>query len=118
ALLHRVQYALLDRGDEALRDHAALDGVDELEVTALERLDLDVAVAELAAPAGLLLVPAVRLGALADRLLVGHPRRLEDDLGAEPRAHSLDDHLDVDLRQPGNDLLAGLRVAVQIDRRV
>ncbi len=83
-----------------------------------QRLDLDVAVAELTAAAGLLLVPAVRLGAAADRLLVGHARRLEDDLGAEPRPHPLDDHLDVDLREPGHDLLARLGVAVQVDRRV
>ena len=48
-----------------MRDHAALDLVDELEaraVAVVERLDLDVAVAELAAPAGLLLVAPVRLG--------------------------------------------------------
>ena len=54
----------------------------------------------------------------ADRLLVGHPRRLERDLGAEAALHPVDDHLDVDLRQAGHDLLAGLLVAVQVDRRV
>ena len=84
----------------------------------VERLDLDVAVAELAAAAGLLLVAAVGLGRAADRLLVGHARRLEVDLGAEARLQPLDDHLDVDLGEPGDDLLAGLRVAVQVDRRV
>ena len=63
ALLHRLEHALLDRGDEAVRDHAALDRVDELELAAGQRLDLDVAVAELAAAAGLLLVAAVGLGA-------------------------------------------------------
>ena len=84
----------------------------------LERLDLDVAVAELAATAGLLLVAAVRLGGPADRLLVGHARRLQVDLGAEPGLEPIDDHLDVDLREPGDDLLAGLRIAMQVDRRV
>ena len=122
ALLHRLFHALLDRRDEPGRDHAALDRVDELEwaggIIWLERLDLDVAVAELAAAAGLLLVAAVRLGRAADRLLVGHPRRLERHLGAEPLLEALDDHLDVDLREPGDDLLAGLRVAVQVDRRI
>ena len=83
-----------------------------------QRLDLDVAVAELAAAAGLLLVAPVGLGGAADRLLVGHARRLERDLGAEARLHPVDDHLDVDLRQAGDDLLAGLLVAVQVDRRV
>ena len=33
-------------------------------------------------------------------------------------SHAVDDHLDVDLRQAGDDLLAGLLVAVQVDRRV
>jgi hypothetical protein len=77
-----------------------------------------VAVAELAAAAALLLVPAVRLGGAPDRLLVGHARRLEVDLGAEAIAQAVDDHLDVHLRQAGDDLLAGLVVAVQVDRRV
>ena len=92
---------------------------DELEALAvLARLDLDVAVAELAAAAGLLLVAAVRLGGLADRLEVRDPRRVQLDLGAEAALHPVDDHLDVDLRQPGDDLLAGLRVAVDVERRV
>ncbi len=85
--LHRLDDALLDRRDEAVGDHAALDRVDELEAAAgRQRLDLDVAVAELPAPAGLLLVAAVRLGPGADRLLVGHARRLQVDLDAEPLA--------------------------------
>ena len=83
-----------------------------------QRLDLDVAVAELPAPAGLLLVAPVRLGRPADRLLIGDARRLEGDLGPEARLQPVDHDLDVDLRQPGDDLVAGLRVAVQVDRRV
>ena len=63
AVGHRVDDALLHRRDEPVRDHAALDRVDELEGPVAQRLDLDVAVAELTAPAGLLLVAAVRLGA-------------------------------------------------------
>src|SRR3954454_175407 len=58
------------------------------------------------------------LGGPRGVFLVGHPRRLEGDLGAEAAAHALDDHLDVDLREPGHDLLARLLVAVQVDRRV
>ena len=87
-------------------------------VPGLGRLDLDVAVAELAPAAGLLLVAAVRLGGLADRLQVGDLRRVQLDLGAEAALHPVDDHLDVDLGQPGDDLLAGLRVAVDVERRV
>ncbi len=97
----------------------ALDLVDELEAGAvLARLDLDRAVGELAAAAGLLLVAGVGLGRLADRLLVGHARRVQLDLGAEAALHPLDDHLDVDLGEAGDDLLAGLRVAVDVEGRV
>src|SRR3954469_7268983 len=49
---------------------------------------------------------AVGLGRAADRLLVGDARRLERDLGAEAGLHAVDDHLDVDLRQARDDLLA------------
>ena len=84
AVGHRVLAALAHRGDEALGDDAALDLVDEVErvgrIALVERLDADVAVAELAAPAGLLLVAPVGGGRLADRLLVGDARRLEVDL--------------------------------------
>ena len=60
ALEHRLLHALVDGAAEALRDHAADDLVAELvALVAGQRLDLDVAVAELAAAAGLLLVPAV-----------------------------------------------------------
>ena len=119
ALLHGLLHALLDGGDESRGDHPALDGVYELEPCArLERLDLDVAVPELATTAGLLLVAPVSLGRLSDGFLIGHARRLELDLDAEARAQPLDDHLDVHLRETGDDLLAGLLVAVQIDRRI
>ena len=54
----------------AAGDHAALDRVDELEVrrgrVVLERLDLDVAVAELAAAAGLLASSAVAAESMAN----------------------------------------------------
>ena len=53
AVLHRLAHALLDRRDEARRDDAALDLVDELEASpplGSGSID-DVAVAELAAAA-------------------------------------------------------------------
>ena len=71
AVLHRLLDALVDRRPEALLDDAADDLVDELVALALgQRLEHDLAVAELAAAAGLLLVavPGARL--LADRLQV------------------------------------------------
>ena len=97
----------------------SLDLVDELEAgPGLAGLDLDVAVAELAAAAGLLLVAAMGLGGLANRLQVRHARRVQLDLGAEAALHPVDDHLDVDLGEPGDDLLARLLVAVDVERRV
>src|SRR5207237_5779271 len=115
----RVEHALLDRWDDPRGDHPALDRVDELEAgPRLERLDLDMAVAELAPPAGLLLMATVGLGRLANRLLIWNAGRLQVHLGAEARLQSLDDNLDVHLGETGDDLLAGLRVAVQVDRGV
>ena len=76
------------------------------------------AVAELAAAASLLLVAPVGLRGTSDRLVVGHAGRLERYLGAEALSHPIDDHLHVHLGQAGHDLLAGLRVAVHVDRRV
>ena len=61
AVVHRLLDALVDGRAEALRDDAADDLVDELVARpAVDRLDHDVAVAELAAAARLLLVAAVR----------------------------------------------------------
>ena len=106
-------------GRNPLRDHAAHDLVDELvALVRLHRLDLDVAVAELAAAAGLLLVASMGAGRLADRLAVGHARRLQVDLDPEPPVHALQHRLHVHLGEPAHDHLAGLLVAVHVQRRV
>ena len=94
-------------------NRAAEDVVDELEVAAArQRLELDLAVAELAVPAGLLLVPAVRFGRRGDRLAVGDARQLEVDLDAEAALQLGDRDLDVRLALAGEQQLLGLRVAV------
>jgi hypothetical protein len=112
SLRERLDAALLHRRDEALRDDAALDGVLELEAGALgKRLDLDVAVAELPAPARLLLVAMTRACLLADRLLVRNARRVELDLDVKARVEPVDRDLDLHLRQAREELLAGLRVS-------
>ena len=109
----------LDRRNELARDRAAEDVVDELEVAAArQRLELHLAVAELAVAAGLLLVPAVRLGGRGDRLAVGNPRQLQVDLDAEPALQLRDRHLDVRLSLAGEQQLLGLRVAVVAERRI
>src|SRR5204862_2719071 len=104
---------------EALRDDAADDLVDELVALAVgQRLELDVAVAELTAAAGLLLVPALGAGRLADRLQVRDARRVQLHLDAEAPVHALERDLDVHLREPRDDGLAGLLVTVDVERRV
>ena len=84
AVLHRLVDALLDRGDELAGDRAADDLVDELEAgAALERLDPQERHAELAVPAGLLLVLALGLGLVGDGLAVRDLHVLGLDLDAE-----------------------------------
>ena len=78
----------------------------------------DLAVAELAAPAGLLLVAVPRARLLANRLLVRHARRVELDVDVEPRAEPVDRDLDLHLREAREQLLAGLRVAAHDQGRI
>src|SRR6476646_2791952 len=121
-VLHRLAHALVDRGTEALRDDAADDLVDvlvfRLARAVLHRRDEDLAVAELTATARLLLVPVPGARLLANRLLVRHPRWMQLDRDVEAALQTVDRDLDLHLRQPGDELLAGLRVAPERDRRV
>src|SRR5213076_1717570 len=95
------------------------DLVDELVArVALERLEHDLAVAELAAAAGLLLVPALRARLAPDRLEVRDARRLEVDLDVEAALEPGDGDLDVHLREPREELLARLLVAPQLEGRI
>ena len=94
----RVLDALFDGGDELSRDRAAEDVVDELEIAAArQRLHLDLAVAELSVPAGLLLVAPVGLGRRGDRLAVGDAGRLQVHFDAEAPLQLRDGHFDVQL---------------------
>ena len=98
AVLQRLLDALVDRRPEALRDDAADDLVDELVAdVVVERLEHDVAVAELAAAAGLLLVAALRARLALDRLDVRHARLVQLHLDAEAALRPLDRDLDVHL---------------------
>jgi len=111
AVLEGFLDSLVDGGAESLRDDAADDLVDELVADAfLDGLDLDVAVAELAAAAGLLLVAAVRTRPALDRLDVWHARLVQLHLDAEAALRALDGDLDVHLAHAGEQLLPGLRV--------
>ena len=112
----RVLDPLLDRRHELARDRAAEDVVDELEIAAArQRLEPDLAVAELPVAAGLLLVAAVRLGRGGDRLAVRDPRQLQVHLDAEAALQLRDRDLDVRLALAGEQQLLRLRVAVVAD---
>src|SRR5206468_10813059 len=108
-----------DGGAEALRDDAADDLVHELvALVSLHRLEHDVRVAELSTTARLLLVAALRARLLPDRLEVRDARLMEVDVDVEPRPQPRDGDFDVHLREAGEKLLASLRVAPHLDRRV
>src|SRR5262249_47768677 len=98
AVQHRLLDPLVDGGPEPLRDDAADDLVLELvALVAGPGLDHDLAVAELAAAAGLLLVPRPRPRLLADRLEVRNAGLVELDLDPEPALQPLHGHLDMHL---------------------
>src|SRR5207244_2009330 len=98
AVGHRLLDPLVDGGTERLRDDPADDLVDELVAdVVVERLDHDVAVAELAAAARLLLVAGVGPRLAADRLEVRHARLVQLDVDAEAALEPGDGDLDVHL---------------------
>src|SRR5207302_8886339 len=104
---------------DARREHAADDLVDELVPgPPLDRLDDDVRVAVLPATAGLLLVLALRARLAADRLEVRHARRVQLDVDVEAAAQPVDRDLDVHLAHPGEQLLARLLVAAEVECRI
>ena len=117
-VVHRLLDPLVHGRAVALRDDAAHDLVDELVLALLERRDDDVAVAELTPAAGLLLVPAVRARLPANRLAVRNARRVQLDVDAEPPLRPLERDLDMHLAHSGEDLLAGLLVASQVQRLI
>src|SRR5207245_3828028 len=81
-------------------------------------LDQNLTVAELAAPAGLLLVAALRARLPANRLEIRDARRVQLDLDVEAPLQPLDRDLDVDLAHAGDQLLARLLIAAEVQRRI
>src|SRR5215213_8400062 len=75
ALTHRFAHAILDRWDPLLRDGPAVNLLLEMKAfPAAQRTDFDNHVAELAVPAGLLLVSSVLADGFPDRFPVAHGR--------------------------------------------
>src|SRR5690606_25572061 len=119
--LQGVLDALLDRRDVLARNHATLDGVDELEAgtARLERLELDDDVTILAAATRLLdELPFGFLDRLADRFAVGHLRLADRSLDAELALHAIDQDLEMELAHARDDRLAALLVGTHAERRV
>ena len=112
--LQMLAGARLDRRDELARHGAADDLVLELEaLAARERADLDLDVAELAVPARLLLMAAVRVGALADRLPVGRARRVRLDLDIVLVLQPVEGDAQMDLALTPQQGLVGLALVLR-----
>ena len=119
SLLARVLNALLHRGNVLARNRAAKDLVDEFEVAAArQRLHRDLAIGELSVSARLLLVTAVRLRRLRDRLAIRNFRRMEDHVDAVLLLQLLHDDLDVELPLSADLKLLGHFVALELDGRI
>ena len=115
----RLLNSLLDGGNEVARDGSAEDIVDELKAgAALERLDANLAVAELAVASGLFFVAAMRVGASPDGFAIRNLWRLERDLGMVAAAKFGDDGFDVRLACAGDQELVGLRVAEEAKEKI
>src|SRR5579863_2491032 len=103
--------AFFHRWTVVVRNRAAEDLVDEVELgAALHRLDLDPAVRELAASAGLLLVAAVTLGGLEDGFPVGNLRLVQDHIDVVAVLELGDGDLDVLLAGSRDEVFVGLGV--------
>ncbi len=117
--LHRIAYPGFDPGDILPRDRTAGDLVLEHEPFAQrQRADLDHAIAVLAVPAGLLLVPSARAGALADRLAIGDPRGVGIDRNAIAALQPADHHGQVIVVDPAQDCFMTGVVLAPFERRV
>ena len=113
AVLHGLLDALIHGGNERARDATAHDLVDELVLGAVEqRLDTQVAIAELAGAAGLLLMTALGGGHATDGLAIRNAQRndVRGDLGTILK--TVEQHGHLGLAHCGDDGLGRLLVAV------
>src|SRR5207247_3504864 len=111
--------SLLHRRNVVARHGTAEDVVHELEAApARQGLGAEPDVAVLAAPARLLLVLALSLGASLDRLLVRNARGQQVDVHVVLALHALHDHLDVEAADARHEELLRLGVEMVVDRRV
>src|SRR5690606_22802229 len=88
---------------------------EDVATAARERLEADVAVAELAVTARLLLVAALALRRLPDRLTIRNARLFGDHLDVVLALEALHLDFEVQLTEPANDGLAQLRVVAAVE---
>ena len=111
--------AFFDGGAEILRNGTAKDLVHPFESgAACKWLENDFAIAKLPASAGLFLVPSLDLDLLSDRFFVGNLWRMQRDLDVIALFQFLYDGFDMELAGTGENKLFGLRVAVEMQRRI
>ena len=118
AFLHGLLHALVDRGNKATGDSAALDLVDELVARPWVRGDAQPAVAELPGAARLLLMTALSLGGLADGLAIRDAHRHEANVDARLLLAAGNEHANLRVAHRGEHGLVRFLVALDVDRRV
>ena len=118
AVLHGLLDALVDGGDEAARNVAADDLIDELVTRAGVRLDAEPTIAVLAGAAGLLLVAALGGGDSADGLAVRDAQGNGVRRHAGARLEAVEQDADLRLADGGDDGLAGVLVTIDLEGRV
>lgn len=104
---HGILHALVDGGNEAARNLAAHDLIEEFVAAARIGLDAKPAIAELARAARLLLVATLRFGGLSDGLAIRHAHRHEHRLDAVLLLHASQDGIDLRIAHSGEHGLVG-----------
>jgi len=100
-------------------NNAADDFIHELIARAArQRLDIDRAIAELTASAGLLLVTTLNVGLAFDGFQIGDFRRVQIDFNAEFSSHFFNVDFNMHLAHSGENHLLGLGIAGEDDGRV
>ena len=110
AVLGCLTHALFHSGEEVLRHAAAEHVFGKLNVLTRNGLELDPHIAKLAVAAGLLLVAALGLAALADGFAVGYARNFQRDLNAKLVLQLGNGNFQVLGTQAADDLLLGFGV--------
>ena len=110
AVLGCLTHTLFHSGEEVLRHAAAEHVFGKLNVLTRNGLELDPHIAKLAVAAGLLLVAALGLAALADGFAVGYARNFQRDLNAKLVLQLGNGNFQVLGTQAADDLLLGFGV--------